>query len=114
GVIDQGGGPIWRCRDKDNYYIARWNPLEDNFRVYFVKKGRRRQLASADVKANPKLWHQIKIEHRENRIKAFFDGKKIIEVGNSTFTKAGRIGLWTKADAATSFDRLKVATQWKD
>ncbi|MHC4213021.1 MAG: hypothetical protein ACYSWP_06550, partial [Planctomycetota bacterium] len=37
GVIDQGGGPIWRCRDKDNYYIARWNPLEDNFRVYFVK-----------------------------------------------------------------------------
>jgi len=40
GKEDQGGGPIWRARDADNYYIARWNPLEDNFRVYYVKDGR--------------------------------------------------------------------------
>ena len=26
GAIDQGGGLIWRARDKDNYYIARYNP----------------------------------------------------------------------------------------
>ena len=31
---DQGGGSIWRAQDRDNYYIARWNRLEDNFRVY--------------------------------------------------------------------------------
>ncbi len=114
GVIDQGGGPLWRCRDRDNYYIARWNPLEDNFRLYFVRNGKRKQLASANVQADPKIWHQIKITHRANRITASFDGKELIEIEDSTFTKAGKVGLWTKADAATSFDRLEVATRWTD
>ena len=41
GLEDQGGGIIWRVHDRDNYYIARWNPLEDNFRVYSVKDGSR-------------------------------------------------------------------------
>jgi len=108
GEEDQGGGPIWRVRDADNYYIARWNPLEDNFRVYFVKNGRRRQLGSANVKADPAVWHEIEIRHEGNRIEAEFDGKKLIEVEDSTFTEAGMVGLWTKADAATSFDDLEV------
>ncbi|MDR4498325.1 MAG: hypothetical protein MRK02_10460 [Candidatus Scalindua sp.] len=34
GKEDQGGGPVWRYQDADNYYIARANPLENNFRVY--------------------------------------------------------------------------------
>jgi len=108
GKEDQGGGPIWRVRDADNYYIARWNPLENNFRVYFVKNGRRRQLGSANVKADPAVWHEIEIEHEGTRIEAEFDGKKLIEVEDSTFREAGMVGLWTKADAATSFDDLEV------
>ena len=34
--MDQGGGPVWRYQDANNYYIARMNPLEDNYRVYKV------------------------------------------------------------------------------
>jgi len=108
GKEDQGGGPIWRAKDDDNYYIARWNPLEDNFRVYYVKDGRRKQLGTADVKADPKAWHDILIVHRGNRIIAMFDGKKMIELEDSTFGEAGKVGLWTKADAATAFDNLTV------
>ena len=33
GRIDQGGGPMWRVTDRNNYYVARLNPLEDNFRI---------------------------------------------------------------------------------
>src|SRR5262249_26382335 len=36
GERDQGGGPVWRFQDGDNYYVARMNPLEDNFRLYKV------------------------------------------------------------------------------
>ncbi len=36
GDIDRGGGVVWRAKDKNNYYICRYNPLEDNFRVYKV------------------------------------------------------------------------------
>jgi hypothetical protein len=108
GKQDQGGGPIWRAKDENNYYIARWNPLEDNFRVYYVKDGRRVQLASADIKTDPGKWHEIEIEHVGNKIKAEFDNKKVIEIEDTTFTEAGMAGLWTKADAATAFDDLKV------
>ena len=111
GKEDQGGGPIWRAADADNYYIARWNPLEDNFRVYFVKDGRRRQIASAVVKADPGTWHEIEIEHEGHRIEASMDGKMLIQVSDSTFTEAGMVGLWSKADAATAFDDLEVRSR---
>ena len=108
GKEDQGGGPIWRVSDADNYYVARWNPLEDNFRVYYVKSGKRKQIASANVKADPEKWHEIEIEHEGFRIEASMDGEMLIQVRDSTFTEAGKVGLWTKADAATAFDDLEV------
>ncbi len=108
GKEDQGGGPIWRAKDADNYYIARWNPLEDNFRVYYVKDGKRAQLGSADVTTDPKAWHEILITHRSSKITASFDGKRMIELEDTTFGEAGKVGLWTKADAATEFDSPTV------
>lgn len=113
GREDQGGGPIWRAGDADNYYVARWNPLEDNFRVYFVKNGRRKQLSGAKVKASPDQWHTIRIVMVRQKIEAYFDGKRLITVEDGTFMEAGMIGLWTKADAATYFDDLSVKPlQW--
>jgi len=108
GEEDQGGGPIWRAKDPNNYYIARWNPLEKNFRVYFVKDGRRKQLASSDTDTNSKVWHRIEIKHKGAKIEANLDGKKLIELEDSTFLEPGMVGLWTKADAATAFDSIKV------
>src|SRR5262249_40686284 len=32
GKIDQGGGIVWRYQDDNNYYVARMNPLESNYR----------------------------------------------------------------------------------
>jgi len=108
GKQDQGGGPIWRARGKDDYYIARWNPLENNFRVYFVKNGRRKQLGSANVEVPSDQWHTIRIVMVGQKIEAYLNGKKLITVEDSTFAEAGMVGLWTKADAATSFDDLSV------
>ncbi len=109
GKEDQGGGPIWRMKDANNYYICRWNPLEDNFRLYYVKDGKRKQLSSADVKTDSKAWHKIEIEHKGQKIVAKFDDKKLIEIEDDTFQDAGMVGLWTKADAATAFDNFEVA-----
>ena len=46
GSEDQGGGLVWRAKDKRNYYIVRYNPLEDNYRIYKVENGRRSQFES--------------------------------------------------------------------
>ena len=108
GAEDQGGGLIWRCRDESNYYICRFNPLESNYRVYFVKEGRRKQLASIEVKTQTGKWYTIRVTMMGNQIICYLDGRKMLEVRDDTFTGAGMVGLWTKADAVTSFDDLVV------
>lgn len=108
GQIDQGGGLVWRYRDANNYYVARWNPLEDNFRVYHVVAGKRTQLASADVKLPPKEWHTVRAVDRGSHIQCYLDGRLLLDVMDQTFPDAGAIGLWSKADAVTWFDNLMI------
>ena len=49
GKKDQGGGIVWRYQDENNYYVARMNPLEDNYRFYKVIGGKRIQIGRAHV-----------------------------------------------------------------
>ncbi len=105
GKFDQGGGLVWRAKDGRNYYIARYNPLEDNFRVYTVVDGQRTQLQNADIPRSDG-WHTLRVTMRGDHIQCFYDGKKSLDVHDTTFTKPGHIGLWTKADARTRFDDL--------
>ena len=108
GEVDQGGGPIWRAQDENNYYIARFNPLESNFRVYYVKNGQRRQLDSARIRTKPDTWYEVRVTMVDGHIQCYIDGEKLLEASDSTFEKAGMVGLWTKSDAATRFDDLEV------
>ena len=109
GKKDQGGGLVWRYQDADNYYIARMNPLEDNYRVYKVVAGKRAQLQSQeDIKIPAGEWHTLAVNMNGNRIECFLDGKKKLEVKDDTFPDAGKVGLWTKADAQTRFDGFQV------
>jgi 3-keto-disaccharide hydrolase len=109
GKKDQGGGIVWRYQDANNYYVARMNPLEDNFRVYKVVAGRRsKEFQSADVKVPTGEWHTLKIKHVGDHIECFLDGKKYLDVREKTIDKAGKVGLWTKADAQSHFDQLTV------
>lgn len=108
GSEDQGGGLVWRARDADNYYIARWNPLENNLRAYKVVAGRRSMLSSADMMLPADQWHSMSVIATGSKIAVALDGKQYLSFEDWTFTKGGLIGLWTKADAATCFDNLEV------
>lgn len=108
GEEDQGGGPVWRYQDADNYYIARANPLENNFRLYKVINGNRKQLKSYSLPVISGQWHTIKIEQVGTHIKCYYDGELYLEVDDDTFTKPGQVGVWTKADSYCYFDDLKV------
>lgn len=94
GTEDQGGGPIWRVKDKNNYYVARANPLEGNFRLYYVKNGSRKTLDSASVDIPGRKWHAIRIVHQGDHIEGYLNGKKYLDTKDSTFQEAGGIGLW--------------------
>lgn len=109
GEVDQGGGIVWRYQDADNYYVARMNPLEDNYRVYKVVKGKRIQLESAGkIKVATGTWHQLRIQHVGKKIECSLDGKKILDAEDDAIAGEGLSGLWTKSDAQTSFDAFRV------
>lgn len=111
GKVDQGGGLVWRYQDANNYYVARMNPLEDNYRLYKVIDGKRTQLATTEdnVVVPENSWQRLTIRHAGSKITCFLDGKKLLEAEDNAIAKAGKIGLWTKADAQTYFDQLIVA-----
>jgi hypothetical protein len=108
GKIDQAGGVAIRLKDQNNYYVTRANALEDNVRFYRVVNGRRQQLASANVKVTAGEWHTLTLRAEGDRFTVSFDGKQLFDHRDTTFTAAGRIALWTKADSVTRFDSLVV------
>ena len=109
GKKDQGGGVVWRYVDNNNYYIARFNPLEDNYRLYKVVDGKRIQLATKEaIKAPAGEWHTLAVRMKGNEIVCHLNGKPVLEAKDDSFTKPGKVGLWTKADAQTYFDDFQV------
>jgi len=39
----------------------------------------------------------------------YFDEKKILDAKEATFTEAGKVGVWTKADSVIQFDDLSAS-----
>jgi len=112
GKEDRAGGVIWRARDANNYYIFRANAAENNAVLYKTVNGKRSPLDIVGRKGGYGVketvasgqWHTLRAEFAGNRFKAYFDGKHLFDVEDKTFTEAGKVGVWTKADSMTLFD----------
>ncbi len=107
GREDRGGGLVWRARDARNYYVARYNPLEDNFRVYKVVDGKRTLFQDARA-PRAEGWRTIRVVMKGDHIECYLDGTKALDVRDATFPDPGRVGLWSKADARSYFDDLTL------
>jgi hypothetical protein len=107
GETDQGGGLVWRARDAKNYYLARYNPLEDNYRLYKVVDGKRTLIQNADINHSDG-WHTLRVTMTGDQATCYYDGKKYLESKDTTFPGAGKIGLWSKSDAQSQFDDLTL------
>jgi hypothetical protein len=108
GKVDQAGGIAVRLSDADNYYVVRANALEDNVRFYRVVRGRREQIEGVDIKVAPNEWHQLGLRAEGERFTVTFDGKLLFAASDRSFTGAGKVALWTKADSVTRFDRIEI------
>ena len=106
GREDASGGIVFRFHD-GMYYVVRANALEDNFRLYYYDRVRR-ELASARVTA-PALgqWHAVRVLALGDHMQAWLNGTLRLDHRDSRF-RAGRVGLWTKADSITAFDDLTI------
>jgi hypothetical protein len=108
GAEDQGGGLVWRYVDAKNYYIMRVNPLEDNIRLYKVVNGNRNQMQSEKASTKTGEWFTVKVKAVGSRIECFLNGQKVLSDTDDTFPDPGLVGFWSKADAVSLFDDLKI------
>jgi len=119
GQVDQAAGLVWRFQDENNYYIVRANAREDNVVLYKVQAGRRTDLAvkgegrtyGKPSKVPSGQWGTLRLVAKGPLFEVYHDGRKLYEVEDTTFTQAGKVGVWTKADSVTYFDDLTVVTQ---
>jgi hypothetical protein len=108
GTVDQAGGIAVRLLTPDDYYVARANALEDNVRFYRVVKGKREQLASANAKVTANQWHTLALKAEGERFTVSFDGNQMLSAQDHTFSDAGKVAVWTKADSVTYFDTISI------
>jgi hypothetical protein len=94
--------------------VTRANALEDNVVLYKTVNGVRSPLDTVgrkggygtDVKVPANIWHSLRIDFKGSHFTVSFNGKQMFEVEDATFTDAGKVGLWTKADSVTLFDEV--------
>ncbi len=119
GQVDQAGGLVWRLKDANNYYIVRANALENNVVLYKVENGKRTDLPlkgegrtyGKKASVPSAQWNELRVVAAGNLFEIFVNGQKLYEVEDNTFTEAGKVGLWTKADSVTYFDDLRVTAK---
>jgi len=80
GKVDQACGVVFRYYDQDNYYLVRANALEDNVHFYYVKNGKRIQLASWSGRVSSGSWHELRADANRDRFEAYWDGKKLLRL----------------------------------
>lgn len=111
GRIDQAGGVVFRAKDKDNFYIARANALENNVSLYVTRDGKRKTIKYWEgVEVPLGTWHELAVEVRGFTFTVSLDGKPVGTITDTEriFPGAGMAGFWTKADSVTYFESLVI------
>jgi hypothetical protein len=74
-----------------------------------VQDGRRIALNAGvhhDIHLN--AWSILKVSVRGNRFQVYVNHRRILQAFDDTFTKSGKVGLWTVGDSVTYFDDFRV------
>jgi hypothetical protein len=118
GTVDQAAGIVWRYQDRNNYYIVRANALESNVVLYKVENGVRLSIAPKGLPSRSygvkhqiprRQWNTLKVAFQGSSFVVSLNGERLFETVDQTFVKAGKTGLWTKADSVTYFDEFTVS-----
>jgi hypothetical protein len=108
GDREATGGVVWRYRDAENYLLARIDVLDNRVRLYRVVNGNLATFGREDgLKLKPDTWYTLRVAHQGSTIKVYLDDEVVIMEKDRHFRDAGKVGLWTKADAKTFFDDLR-------
>jgi len=109
GKEDQAGGLVWRWKDGDNYYVARANALENNVSLYYTANGRRNTIKYVDAPVPGNTWHTLRVDFAGAEFLVSLDGRRLFTVRDDALEGPGAVGLWSKADSVTEFERFEYS-----
>jgi hypothetical protein len=110
GREDQAAGVLFRIQDRNNYYILRANALEGNVNFYLYASGVRSEIKGGSARVDSGRWQELRVEVEGDRFRGYLDGRLVVEAEDNSY-KAGKVGLWTKADSVTCFDDVRVTAK---
>ena len=53
-------------------------------------------------------WSVLRLRAQGNHFAVWLNGEHLFDVEDETFSGAGKVGLWTKADSVTAFDDFSI------
>ena len=78
--------------------------VENGQRIALAPKGTPSKTYGVKHRVSKQTWSMLSVSFQGNVLTVSFDGQKLFDVEDTTFTTAGKVGVWTKADSVTYFD----------
>jgi hypothetical protein len=82
--------------------------VKDGVRLSIAPKGLPSRSYGVKQEIPKNRWNTLRVTFREHVFNVFLNGQRLFETEDRTFDKAGKTGLWTKADSVTYFDDFAV------
>ena len=108
GERDRGGGLCFALTDTDNYRVVYWDALRNVVVLGQVSGGELHELRAGGIGEVAPGWHELGVAVHGDRLRAYFDRVEVTSITVHAPVLSGQVGLWTRGDAATWFDELRV------
>jgi len=110
GASDQTAGIVFGLQPTGEYYFVRYNTKDGNVAVWQYAGGERSLVHHGTLKAQLPLntWHELVVTVAGTTVTGAISGSALTVEHTLDKPVTGRVGLWTKRDAITSFKGYRV------
>ena len=112
GEMDPSAGLLFQMDPKGTSgYLVRVSGKSGEMVFHYLLYGRRRDVKYAKIDTPaPGTWHTIAIKRRRSVLRAFYDGKELLETRDDRFSK-GTLGVWSEDDTLVDFADLTATAR---
>lgn len=112
GASDQTAGIVFGLQPTGEYYFVRYNTKDGNVAVWQYAGGERTLVHHGTTKAQLPLntWHELVVTVVGTKVTGAISGSALTVEHTLDKPVTGRVGLWTKRDAITSFKGYRVTS----
>jgi hypothetical protein len=111
GASDQNAGIVFGLQPDGSYHYVRYNTKDGDLALWAYADGARRNIAHGDSKRQLALgrWHTLDVRLDGTQLTARVPGDSTLSFSYTLPTvPVGRVGVWVKRDAVTSFQAFSA------